>query len=357
MNNPAKIGLVGCGNVAAEYVENLSQFPLISVISCFDTVIGRANKLARRFGLRAARSFEEMLADPQLDIILNLTSISVHADVTLRCLSAGKHVYSEKPLASDGSHAGRILRTAAKSGLRVGCAPDIVLGTPLRTAQDILARDGLGRIIGACAVSCSPGPEQWHEDARRFYVRGAGPLFDMGPYYLTALVHLLGPARSATGLARRLSVTRPLHKDYSGRGHIDVEVATHVCAVIEFEGGPLATLLVSFDVQASEERLEVHGTSGSLRLRNLGRYGHPVELFQPNHGWSELTQPSPEERDWRGMGLAEMVAADREGRPHKADAQIAWHVVEILRAIEISTETGRQTAIPTSGITTDRGMR
>ncbi|UCD75980.1 MAG: Gfo/Idh/MocA family oxidoreductase, partial [Phycisphaerales bacterium] len=248
MSDPMNVGVVGCGSISNTYLSNLNAFQRVRTVACADLNADRARASANEFSIPRAVSTEELLADPEIDIVLNLTTPDAHASVALAAVRAGKHIYNEKPLTIELSDARQLLAEAASRNLRVGCAPDTFLGAGIATCADVLDSGVIGEAVGGAAFFACPGHESWHPDPEFYYQRGGGPLFDMGPYYLTALVTLLGPVKRVTGSARRSFATRTITSE-SKRGQvIKVEVPTHVVAVLDFASGPIVSLMVSFDV-------------------------------------------------------------------------------------------------------------
>jgi predicted dehydrogenase len=340
-----KIGVIGCGNISNVYLKNCPAFGL-DVVACADVDMDRAEAKAQKFGI-AARPVDELLADPEVELLVNLTPPTVHAAINLSALRAGKHVYSEKPLATTRADGAQILATAQERGLRVGCAPDTFLGGGLQTCRTLIDQGAIGEPVAAVGFTTSRGPESWHPSPEFFYQPGAGPMLDIGPYYLTALVSLLGPARRVTGSARisfseRLITSQPL----SGT-KIRVNTPTHVAGVVDFVSGPVATLITSFDVWASNlPRLEVYGSEGSLSLPDPNTFAGPVRVRTANaKEWVEVPLTHGFTENSRGLGVADMAQAIRDGRPHRANGEMAYHVLDLMQAFEAASQSGRHVEI------------
>jgi predicted dehydrogenase len=259
-------------------------------------------------------------------------------------------VYSEKPLGVDLAEGAALLAQADDAGLRVGCAPDTFLGVGLQTCRALVDRGDIGEPLAANAFMLSPGPERWHPSPSIFYERGAGPLFDMGPYYLTALVQLLGPARRISALGRTARTQREITSEPLAGQMIDVEVPTHVSSAIEFASGATATLVTSFDVQASRYRcIEVYGTEATLAVPDPNTFGGPVAIRRAgDEEWTDVALPEPALPQFRGIGCADMLWAHRTGRAHRASGQLALHVLELMAAAIESSEEHRVVELQTT---------
>ncbi len=339
---PTKLGIIGCGNISSAYLQVLSEFTSVQVVACADLDMSRAEAQAARFNIRAC-SVDALLADPEIAIVVNLTVPNAHASVARAALQAGKSVYNEKPLAIERSDGQELLALAAARGLRVGCAPDTFLGAGLQTCRHLLDEGAIGQPVAATAFMLSHGPEGWHPDPEFFYQPGAGPLFDMAPYYLTALINLFGPIRRVTGAAR-ISFPERLIGSEPKRGQvIHVQTPTHVAGVLEFVSGPLATLVTSFDVWASTApRIEVYGSAGTLLCPDPNIFGGTVHLWRSEtRTWEEAPLVAGRAEQSRGLGVADMAAAMRDGRPHRANGQMAYHVLDAMHAVLDAARTGQ----------------
>lgn len=336
------LGIIGCGNISSAYLQVLGEFDSVGVVACADQDLGRAEIQAARFGIRAL-SVEELLADPEIEIVVNLTVPRAHASVALAALEAGKSVYNEKPLAMEREEATRILCLAAKHDLQVGCAPDTFLGAGLQTCRQLIDQGSIGQPVAAVAFMLSHGPEGWHPDPEFFYQRGGGPLFDMGPYYLTALINLLGPVSRATGSARVSFAERLIGSERKRGQRIAVETPTHLASVLDFSSGPIATLITSFDVWANTlPHIEVYGSEGTLRAPDPNRFDGPVQLWRASTGeWEEVPLVVGRSRQSRGLGVVDMAVAMREGRSPRASGQMAFHVLDTMHAILDASQAGR----------------
>ncbi len=348
MSTPGgRVGIIGCGNISRAYATKLRALPDLELVGCADLDADRARALAAEVGVPLALAPDELIAHPDVDVVLNLTVPLAHATITRTALEAGRHVYSEKPLALDQVEGERLVAIARALDLRLGCAPDTFLGAGLQTCRALLDSGAIGVPLAANAFFHGSGPESWHPDPRSFYRRGAGPLFDVGVYYVTALVALLGPIGRVTGSARisrakRLITSQPLDGTW-----MDVEVPTHVAGVLEHEAGPLATLVASFDVPATRYRfIEVYGTEGTLSVPDPNTFGGPVQVRRAGDAdWTDVPLTHANAEQSRGLGLADMVRAHRTGRPHRASGDLALHVLEVMERILVAAETGRHQAV------------
>lgn len=342
------VGIIGCGNIFSQYIRGCRAFDILDVTACTDLVPERARARAEEFDIPRACTLDELLADPDIKVIINLTQPKNHAEISLAALNAGKHVYSEKPLAVHREDGARILNAAREKGLLVGCAPDTFLGGGHQTCRKLIDDGWIGQPVAAVAFMAGHGPESWHPDPFFFYQTGAGPMFDMGPYYLTALVNLLGPMRRITG-SSRISFTERLvtSEPYFGQ-KIPVQTATHVAGVIDFTAGPVASIITSFDIWAANlPRIEIYGSAGSLSVPDPNRFGGPVLLRRAgSEAWTEV--PLSHNPDvGRGIGVADLAYAVRTGRPQRAAGTLADHVLEAMHAFGQASETGRHVELTT----------
>jgi predicted dehydrogenase len=337
-----RIGLVGCGVIAKVYAEKINALPFVELRACADVLPDRAVAFAAAHGTEAL-PLDRLLEGDDVDVVLNLTVPGAHYDVTWRALESGKSVFSEKPLAVTFEEGQALVATAASRSVRLGCAPDTFLGAGLQTCRKLIDEGAIGEPVAANGFMLSPGPEAWHPGPAIFYQRGAGPLFDMGPYYLTALAVLLGPARRITASARITRKVRTIGSEPLRGQRIDVEVPTHVSAVIDYATGPVATLTTSFDVQASRHRfLEVQGTEGTLSVPDPNTFGGDVQIRRSyRHDWETVPLTHGNGKQSRGLGLADMVSAMQRGRPHRASGALALHVLETMEAAIRASEEGR----------------
>ena len=337
-----KIGIIGCGNISKIYCEAPDKFPNIEVVACADLDLDRARAKAAEHGIPKALSVDDLLADPDVEIAVNLTIPAVHAAVSRRVLEAGKHVYSEKPLATNRDDAAALLALAREKNLRVGSAPDTFLGAGLQTCRQLIDAGLIGEPVAATGAMQSRGPEGWHPDPEFFYQPGAGPMFDMGPYYLTALTSLLGPVRRVTGSARTSFPERTIGSKAKLGQTIKVNTHTHIAGVLDFAAGAVATLITSFDVHGGAPFIEIYGSEASLAVPDPNTFGGPVGLRRPGgKTFEEQPLAFPYDTNVRGIGVAEMAAALRGERPHRASGEMAFHVLDLMVAFHEASAAGR----------------
>jgi predicted dehydrogenase len=290
VDGKVKVGILGCGNIFPQYIKGCRSFDLLEVAACADIDVKRAHARAEEFAIPKAYTPEELFADPDVQIVVNLTVPQAHVQTNLAAIECGKNVHAEKPFALKRDDGRRILEAAAEKGVLVGCAPDTFLGGGLQTCRKLIDDGWIGEPIAATAFMMSHGPESWHPNPDFYYKSGGGPLFDMGPYYITALVSLLGPVRRVTGSARasfpeRIATSQALF------GHrISVDVPTHVAGVLDFEAGPIATLVMSFDVWSHNlPRIEIYGSEGTLSVPDPNIFGGPVKIRRAGADeWNEV---------------------------------------------------------------------
>ncbi len=345
MNAPARVGLVGCGIIGKRYAQGARAFDSFEITACSDLDPAAARALAAEQGIEAV-SPDELFAEPSVDVILNLTPPAAHASILLRGLAAGKHVYTEKPLAASVAEAAEVLAEAEQRGLRVGCAPDTFLGSAYQAGQRLIEEGAIGEPLSATALMLFGAPEAWHPNADMFYRAGGGPLLDIAPYPLTAIAALLGPVAAATGFAttpvseRTLAVGPRLGEQFA------VEVPTLVTAALRLERGPFATLTTSFEASGQyETALVINGTEGSLSFPDPNDFGGDVELRRGRDDRTPVAYESLGDRDTRGLGLHELLEAMAAGRPHRASGELALHVLEIADAVLRSAAEGRTVPI------------
>lgn len=352
MSTGLRIGLLGSGAISAKYLDTFRRMPQLELVACADLVRERSADLARRWG-QPIRVCEpaELLASNEVDLVLNLTVPTAHAETADAALECGKHVYVEKPLATTVEAAEQLVAKASGLGLRVGCAPDTVLGTGVQTARAVIEQGRIGRPTAAIATLLGTGPDNRHPNPHFFYQPGAGPLLDMGPYYLTTLVTLLGPVQRVSALGHASSRTRPIIEGPNAGGSIEVNVNTHVSATLEHADGALSTLVTSFDVPAGSRlpRIEIFGTHGTLGVPDPNQFhGDVVTRADRGSEWAVVPATAGFVEASRGIGVADLADSLAVGVPHRASAELAAHVVEVLSAIERSVKTLRAVDIVSS---------
>ncbi|MEU5870615.1 Gfo/Idh/MocA family oxidoreductase [Glycomyces sp. NPDC047369] len=344
MGQPLNIGIIGVGAISGQYLAAFERLDAVRLAAVADLDEARAKEVADAQGVRAL-TVDGLLADPEVDLVLNLTIPAAHADIALKAIAAGKDVYGEKPLAADLGDAKAVLDAAREAGVRVGCAPDTVLGTGIQTARKAVDDGLIGTPVAATATMLTPGHERWHPNPDFYYVPGGGPLLDMGPYYVTALVTLLGPVASVVGAASHTRDTRVIGSGPRAGETIPVTVDTHVTGVLRHESGALSTLVMSFDSVATRaSNIEVHGQTGSLIVPDPNHFDGEVELHALGGEWETLP-PSAGYRDaGRGYGVADL-AATAPGLPFRANGDLAYHVLETMTALLEAARNGTTVTI------------
>ncbi|WP_405578924.1 Gfo/Idh/MocA family protein [Streptomyces sp. NBC_01190] len=329
---PVGVALIGAGVISTQYLTALSTFPDVRVLAVGDLDIERARTAAREYGVPVAGDTASVLALPEVEIVVNLTIPAAHAEVATAALRAGKHVYGEKPLALAPSDGAKILAEAQSRGLRVGSAPDTFLGAGLQSAARALAAGAIGQPVSVTAVTQGPGPEGWHPSPEFLYQYGAGPLFDIGPYYLTALVSLLGPVTRVAATARQARAERVIGSGPKAGTAFTVEVPTHVSALLDFASGPSASATFSFDSSVPRRMIEITGTEGTLSLPDPNTFGGPLRIRAfGEEEWREL--PVTGTTAGRGIGVLDMARSIRGGTPHRASGELAQHVLELMSTV------------------------
>ena len=353
-----RAGIIGVGNISGIYLKNLTSVfsSYIDLVGCADILADRAPNAAKEWGLRKSyASPDQLLADDEIDIVVNLTIPNAHYEVCAAAVEAGKHVYVEKPLCIDLDEARRLLELADKKGVRVGGAPDTFLGGGIQTCRKLIDDGWIGKPIAATAFMVGHGHESWHPAPEFYYKLGGGPMFDMGPYYLTALVNLIGPVQRVSGATQitfpqRRITSQPLYGTV-----IDVDVPTHVVGTLEFAGGAIGTIITSFDVWASNlPRIEIYGTEGSLSVPDPNTFGGPIAMRRPgDDSWHEIPFSHGYRENSRGLGVAEMADAIVNDRPHRASGALTGHVLEVMHGIHIAAESGSRYELKQAGVRPD----
>lgn len=337
-----KAGLIGTGNISGIYLDNSGKFGELEIVACADLDVERAKAKGAEYGIRGL-SVEALLCDPEIEMVINLTVPQAHAEVSRRALEAGKHVYSEKPIAVTREEAAQLLELAKEQGLLIGSAPDTFLGAGIQTCIHLIDQGAIGTPVGATAFMLSGGVETWHPNPEFFYKRGGGPMFDMGPYYLTAMVAMLGPIRRVTGSARISFRERYVTSEPMRGQRIEVEVPTHIAGVIEFEAGPIGTLVTSFDVKGGSQlpRIEIYGSEGTISVPDPNTFGGPVRICRIGEQWEDVPLTLGNAFNSRGIGAADMASALRAKRPHRASGKLAYHVLEAMHGFHDAASSGR----------------
>jgi predicted dehydrogenase len=348
-----RIGVVGCGNISLAYMRNAPLFRDVEIIACADLNADTAKRRAAEFDLRAA-DVDSLIDDKNIDLILNLTIPAAHFDVSMRALSAGKHVFTEKPLGVTAAEGRRLVDAAAGKGLMLGSAPDTFLGAAGRHARRQMEAGAIGKLVTGTAFMMGRGMEHWHPDPSFYYQAGAGPVMDMGPYYLTMMVNLMGPIRRVQAVATSGQEERLITAEGPKQGTtFRVGTPTSVLSLLEFDCGATVTFGSSWDVfRHSNHPIELHGTEGSLRLPDPDNFGGSVALSSRGAPWQETDTSgelfgavnwpiaAPDRANYRMLGLADLARAIIEGRAPRASGDLALHVLEVMEAILRAGETG-----------------
>ncbi|MEV5883859.1 Gfo/Idh/MocA family oxidoreductase [Streptomyces sp. NPDC052020] len=338
-DRPLGVGIVGCGDIFQRYVRGLRQFPELRIVRCADILPDRAARAASEQAIPATGSTDELLQDPAVDLVLNLTPPLAHAHVSLAAIEAGKHVYTEKPLAADLADAARLVTRAAQRGVRIGTAPDTFLGRSCQMALQAIQAGDIGEVIGATAFVRHSRAERWHPDPGFLFRPGGGPVLDLGPYTLTQLVACLGPVREVAATSRVGAPERTVITPGVPSHTIRVEVPTHAGALLRFASGVIATVVMSFDIwQTDLPFVEIYGTRGTLSLPNPAKFTGEARIrrHDDDDWWvpAAPTAPVTSQQYTRGLGVADLARSLACGRPHRATADLGLHVLEVLRAIE-----------------------
>ena len=331
-----KIGIVGCGAISGIYLTNLSKmFANTEVIGVCDLIDERAENAVKEYNIpKKYKDMHELFADDNVDIVLNLTRPYEHFDVNMAAIAAGKHVYAEKPLGATLEEGIKTRETAEKKGVLLGGAPDTFLGAGIQTCRKLIDDGYIGRPVAATAFMVCRGHETWHPDPEFYYQFGGGPMMDMGPYYITALVNLMGAVEHVSGVTKKSFETRRITSQPHFGKIVDVEVDTHIAGQMSFANGAVCTIIQSFDVFAHNlPIIEIYGTEGTLSVPDPNTFGGPVRLYRPEQGQfmeMPLTFDYPENS--RGLGVADMAKAIETKAKPRAGVDLTFHVLEVMTA-------------------------
>ncbi len=349
MSGPIGVGVIGAGVISDTYLANLTSFPDVAVVAVGDLDVERARERAEKYGVPTWGGAEAVLDNPDVQVVVNLTVPAVHVEISAAAIAAGKHVWTEKPLGLDRAGTAQLLRDAEAAGLRIGSAPDTVLGPGFQSAKRAILDGVIGEPLFAQASFQTQGPDLWHPSPQFLFARGAGPLLDIGPYYLTALVSLLGPVDRVAAAGARPRPQRRIHTGPDAGTMFDVEVPTTMQVLAVFEGGQQAQGQFSFDSALERQGvLEIHGTEGSIVLPDpnmfdgASRYVKPLGVLRDGMSFEQPWIDVPEEGAvvGRGLGLLDMVRAIAEDRPHIATGELGYHVLDVMLSAEESADGG-----------------
>lgn len=346
---PTKIGIVGIGVISGIYLKNITtRFKNLEIAAVCDLVRSKAEKAAEDYKIpKIYDTMEELFADPEIEIVLNLTRPYEHFDVTLGALKAGKHVYSEKPLGASLEEGTKLVSLAKEKGLTIAGAPDTFLGAGIQTCQKLIDDGFIGTPLGASAFMVCRGHETWHEDPEFYYKYGGGPMFDMGPYYLTALINLLGGVESVSGMTKISFPQRTITSQPLCGTVIDVDVPTYITGMMRFNSGAIGTIFTTFDVYTAQvPRIEIYGSAGTLSVPDPNTFGGPVNLYRPESGeFKEIPLLFGNADNSRGLGLSEMAESLKAGRKPRTDMTQTFHVLEIMSSFTQSSEEKREISL------------
>lgn len=337
------IGLIGCGSISSIYFEAPSKFDILNIIACADLNMDRAQAKAKQYNIPKVYSVESLLADPDIDVVLNLTVPKAHAEICSATIQAGKIPYSEKPLGINREQGIALLDQAKDKNIRIGCAPDTFLGGGIQTCIKLIDDGVIGNPLAATAFMMEHGPENEHEDPDFFYQPGGGPLLDMGPYYLTALIAMLGPIRRVTGSTRISFPERIITSQPKYGTKIQVNTPTHIAGILDFYNGAICTIITSFDVWSHQlPHIEIYGTEGTLVVPDPNFFGGTVYLRYMNaKKWETVPFSHGHVTNCRGLGLADMACAMQSDRPHRANGDLAYHVLDVMQAMYEASDEGK----------------
>ena len=340
---PVGIGIIGTGNISDAYLKAAPKFPVLKIVACADINMDAAQAKAANYGIEAL-TVDALLANSRISIVLNLTTPQHHVPVGLQAIAAGKHVYSEKPLAIALGDGLRLIDAARVKGLRIGCAPDTFLGGSHQTARKAIDDGTIGIPLAGTAFMMVPGHELWHPNPDFYYKPGGGPMLDMGPYYLTCLVNMLGPVASVSGAAKSSYPNRVVGSGPRQGESFSVDVPTHISGMMTFQSGAAVTITTSFDVwKHSHSHIEIYGSTGSMLVPDPNQFQGEVQVSQRKGDWTPVQQSHLYgDGNYRIVGLADMAQAIVNGRPHRANDEISLHVLEIMDSILHSAESGQR---------------
>jgi predicted dehydrogenase len=342
---PVRVGIIGAGNVTGQYLPSLRSYPDIEVAGIADLDVARARAVAQEYELGFAGTTAGLLAQDDIELVVNLTIPAAHAEVALAAIASGRHVWGEKPLATDRESARAVLDAADAAGVAVGSAPDTILGQAIQQSQRLLDAGAIGAPQTLLTLMQGPGPERWHPRPQFLFAPGAGPLFDIGPYYLTTMVQLLGPVERVEAAGHRAQAERVIGSGPDAGTRFAVGVDTHLSVVTRFRSGVVGTSVYSFDSWVRRQAFEISGERGTMDVPVSGFDGPTRLLRDPDQpdGWETLPPPG-HPRD-RGAGVLEMARAIRAGQPPRASGRLAYHVLDVLLAIEESAASGQPVEI------------
>jgi predicted dehydrogenase len=344
MAERVKVGVIGTGAISGAYLGMAKNFPIVEMVAVSDLDLEAAKKKAQEFQIPRVLSVDELLADKSIDIVLNLTIPKAHAPIAMRAIEAGKHTYAEKPLGIDRDEGRKLLEFAKSKGRRIGCAPDTFMGAGIQTARKLIDDGAIGKPVAFTAFMMGRGHESWHSNPQFYYEKGGGPMFDMGPYYLTALLNLLGPVKRIGGMAGIQIPDRTITSEPKKGTKIRVETPDHVCGLMEFESGPIGTIIQTFATRFAEfngphkQPITIFGVDGTMRVPDPNQFDGPVHIRMAGEDeWREMPHAFVKGYG-RSVGLADMAYAIRSGRAHRCSAEQAFAVLDLMAAFLDSSD-------------------
>jgi predicted dehydrogenase len=340
-----RVGVIGCGAISGAYLGMAKNFPNVQMVAASDMDMSKARAAAEKYGIARACTVDELLADRSIEIVLNLTVPKAHVPVALAAIAAGKHTYCEKPLGIDREEGKKLLDAAKRANLSVGCAPDTFMGAGIQTARKLIDDGAIGRPVAFTAFMMCPGHESWHPSPEFYYEAGGGPMFDMGPYYLTALLNLLGPAKRLTGAASIAIPERTIGSEPKRGKKVTVETPDHIVGTIEFANGALGTIIQSFATYFAtydgKQPITIYGTEGTMRVPDPNGFDGPVHVRRKSDkDWVEMPHQFVAGYG-RSVGLADMAQAVRSGREARASGEQAFAVLDLMQGFLDSARDGR----------------
>ena len=342
---PVGVAVIGAGNISKQYLDNLTTFPDVKVLVVADLFEEAAAARAAEYGIEISGGVDVALNHPDVEIVVNLTIPAAHVEVATAAVKAGKHVWTEKPFSLDRDSGLGLLKEAQAAGMRLGCAPDTFLGAGLQTARRLIDAGAIGTPLTALTMFQSPGPESWHPNPAFLFQEGAGPLFDMAPYYLTALVQTFGPIAKVAAVGSTAFPTRTIGSGPKAGEVFDVEVPTHVSAMAQFESGASSHSVFSFESpKARMGFVEITGTEGTISLPDPNNFDGDIQLCKRGEDeWTAIPAEGP--ASGRGMGVLDMARAIRAGVPHRVPGELAYHVLDAMVSIAESVDSGEFVAV------------
>ena len=348
---PVGIALIGAGNISKQYLDNLTTFPDVKVLIIADLFEEAAAGRAAEYGIEASGGVAAALNHPDVEIIVNLTIPAAHVEVATAAVRAGKHVWTEKPFSLDRESGLALLAEAKSAGVRLGCAPDTFLGAGLQTARRLIDAGEIGTPLTALTMFQSPGPESWHPNPAFLFQRGAGPLFDMAPYYLSTLIQTFGSITKVAAVGSAAFPTRTIGSGPKAGEVFDVEVPTHVSALAQFASGASSHSVYSFESpKARMGFVEITGTEGTISLPDPNNFDGDIKLCKRGEDdWTTIPAEGP--ADGRGLGVLDMARSIRAGVLHRAPGELAYHVLDAMVSISESVDSGEFVAVNSSAPT------